>query len=185
MVELAQQQPNATPVYIRSDNHGWIPALQLKTFDGKATVSVPKAQDEKDILYCAKPSPKFKYHDNQVIELKDYPDKVLPMQNVDSSGMVEDYKDMADLPFLHEVRMVLDDMMAVVVVVVCFDGRKPPLTLRFANLSWFPVHRTTSNTTGGHSLQSQVSPCARKALYASRRYDCCHEPLHVAPRALQ
>jgi hypothetical protein len=122
---------------------------------------VPKAQDEKDILYCAKPSPKFKYHDNQVIELKDYPDKVLPMQNVDSSGMVEDYKDMADLPFLHEVRMVLDDMMVVVVVVVCFVGRKPPLTLPFAKLSLFPVYcTTTNNRRRPYSTISSIVTCA-------------------------
>jgi hypothetical protein len=100
---LEPVKPNATHVYIRSDDHGWIPALQLKTFDGRATVSVPKVKDEKDILYCAKPSKKFKYHDNQVIELKDYPGNVLPMQNVDSNGMIQDYQDMADLPFLNEV----------------------------------------------------------------------------------
>lgn len=101
MVEM--EKPNATPVFVRSEDHGWLPAMQLKTFDGKATVSVPKIKDEKDILYCAKPSKKFKYHENKVIALKDYPDNVLPMQNVNSNGLIEDYKDMADLPFLHEV----------------------------------------------------------------------------------
>jgi hypothetical protein len=132
MVELAKQpKTTTTPVYIRSDDHGWIPVLQLKTFDGKATVSVPKVKDEKDILYCATPSQKFKYHDNQVIELKDYPDQVLPMQNVDSNGIVEDYKDMADLPFLHEVRCYYSFGVLLLLLLLAVDGKSVAHT-RFA-----------------------------------------------------
>ena len=37
-----------TPVYFKSANHIWVPALQLKSASGKAVVSVPKFKDEKD-----------------------------------------------------------------------------------------------------------------------------------------
>jgi hypothetical protein len=90
-----------TPVYFKSANHIWVPALQLKSASGKAVVSVPKFKDEKDMLQC---EPKGKYHDNQTVDLKEYPNNVLPMQNVDASGNLEEYKDMVDLPFMHEVR---------------------------------------------------------------------------------
>ena len=56
------------------------------------------------MLNCAKASKTFKYHDNQIIDLSTYPTGHLPMQNVDQNGNLEDYKDMVDLPFMHEVR---------------------------------------------------------------------------------
>lgn len=99
-------KPKITHVFLRDKEHCWVPALQLKTNDGKATVSVPKFKHEKDMLNCAKASKTFRYHDNQVIDLKDYPNGVLPMQNVDSNGNPEDYKDMVDLPFMHEAAIL-------------------------------------------------------------------------------
>ena len=99
-----QQKPIATPVYLRSADHTWIPALQLKTFDGKAVVSVPKFPNEKDMMHCSKSSKTFRYHDNQIVNMADYPNNVLPMQNVDCNGNLEEYMDMVDLPFMHEVR---------------------------------------------------------------------------------
>lgn len=98
-----EEDPKVTPVYIKSKESTWVPALQLKTYNGRATVSVPKFKSEREMLNCAKASRTLKY-ENQVIDLKDYENGVLPMQNVDSNGNVEDYKDMVDLPFMHEVR---------------------------------------------------------------------------------
>lgn len=96
-----EEKTKVTPVYLKSVDHTWIPALQLKTHNGKATVSVPNFKDVNDVLQCES---KGRYHENQIVELKDYPNNVLPMQNVDSSGNLEEYRDMVDLPFLHEVR---------------------------------------------------------------------------------
>lgn len=93
---------DVTPVYIRvSDERRWVPALQFKSRNGKATVVVPKFNTEQEILSC---SNQKKFHDSQVIQLKEYDNGVLPMQNVDSNDHIEDYKDMVDLPFMHEVR---------------------------------------------------------------------------------
>jgi len=104
MVHEKKNKANkATPVYVRSDENCWVPALQLKTYNGKATVSIPVFKTEQDMLCCGKASRKQRYHDNQVIELSDYPDGALPMQNVDKNGSLQDYKDMVDLPFMHEV----------------------------------------------------------------------------------
>jgi hypothetical protein len=102
-----EEAPKVTPVYIRSADHSWVPALQLKTLDGKATVSVPKfSSGEKDMLQCLKASKQFPYQaNNQSVDLKEYPNSLLPVQNVDSNGNLEDYKDMVDLPFMHEVRI--------------------------------------------------------------------------------
>lgn len=95
-----------TPVYLKSVNHTWIPALQLKVHNGKATVGVPKFNNgEIDMMTCSKASKNFPYHDNQVVDLKDYSNGILPLQNVDSNGNLEEHKDMVDLPFMHEVRI--------------------------------------------------------------------------------
>jgi hypothetical protein len=104
---VQEEKPKIVPVYLRSADHSWIPALQLKTNDGKAVVSVPKfVKGENDMMSCLTASKQFPYQaNNQVIDLKDYPNSVLPMQNVDSNGNLEEYKDMVDLPFMHEVRI--------------------------------------------------------------------------------
>jgi hypothetical protein len=91
---VAANTNTVTHVYLRSNEHEWIPALQLKSVDGKATVAVPRFNNERDMLNCAKASKHFKYVNN-----------VLPMANVDSSGNPEEYKDMVNLPFMHEVRV--------------------------------------------------------------------------------
>jgi hypothetical protein len=99
-----QEAPKITPVYLKSADNTWIPALQLKVHDGKATVKVPKFKNEKDMMNCGKESKTCPYHEHQIVDLKDYPNGLLPMQNVDSNGNLEEYKDMVDLPFMHEVR---------------------------------------------------------------------------------
>lgn len=93
-----------TPVYIKSNENVWVPALQLKTHEGKATVSVPKFRNEQAMMHCSKKSKTFKYHDNQVVDMSGYENGHLPLQNTDSNGNLEEYKDMVDLPFMHEVR---------------------------------------------------------------------------------
>lgn len=100
---VPEKKSKATPVYVRSDENCWVPALQLKTYNGKATVSVPVFKTEQNMLGCGKASRKQRYNENQIVELKHYPGGALPLQNVDSNGSLQDFKDMVDLPFMHEV----------------------------------------------------------------------------------
>lgn len=103
---MKQGVNEVTPVYIRSDDNAWIPALQIKVHPckTKATVAVPQYKNEAEMLNCETSSESYKFRKNQVISLKDYPSNVLPMQNVDCSGNLDDHSDMVDLPFMHEVR---------------------------------------------------------------------------------
>ncbi len=94
-----------TPVYLKSAAHGWIPAVQLKQVAGgkMARVAVPKFKHENDVLTCGKMT-KAQLMDTIDIPFADYDNNVLPVQNVDANGNLEDYKDMVELPFMHEVR---------------------------------------------------------------------------------
>jgi hypothetical protein len=109
-------------VYIQNEEHSWVPALHLQTNGNKATVSVPVFKNEQDILSSGGVS-KMQYSKKQVINLVQYSKKqvinltkydnmILPMQNVDSKGALEDYRDMVAIPFLHEVSLGSQ---------VCFD----------------------------------------------------------------
>jgi len=103
-----ENEDKVSHVYLRTEEHGWVPALQLKAHDdGKhATVAVPVFKKEHDMLQCLPRSDKnTRYQENQVVDLTEYPNHVLPMQNVDANGRLEEYKDMVELPFLHEVRV--------------------------------------------------------------------------------
>jgi len=99
---MSANNETVTPVYIKSSENAWVPALQLKTYNGKAIVAVPRYKTEQEMLECGEKSRNYKYHNNQIIDLKDYNNGVLPMQNVDSSGMLEDFMELKDLPFMHE-----------------------------------------------------------------------------------
>ena len=95
-----------THVYLPSAEHGWLPALQLKSSDNKATVAVPKFRKEDDLLTCTRTDRwHYYYQDNQIVDLAKFPNNVLPMQNVDHNGNLVEYKDMVELPFMHEVRI--------------------------------------------------------------------------------
>jgi hypothetical protein len=89
-------------VYLKSEDNCWIPALQFKSDGETATITIPQFKAEQAMLSTG--AGKEKFSDNRIIDLSDYPNKVLPMQNVDSAGNLEEYKDMVELPFLHEVR---------------------------------------------------------------------------------
>lgn len=65
------------------------------------------------MLNCEEPSRKNRYHDNQLVDLKDYPNGVLPMQNVDANGRLDDYKEMVDLPSMSEVRSLRSSVFVV------------------------------------------------------------------------
>jgi hypothetical protein len=138
MASDRDDKQKVTPVYLRSAQNVWVPALQLKTHNGKATVAVPKVKSEQDMLHCAKASKTFRYHDNETIDLKEYPNGALPLQNVDCNGNLEDHMDMVDLPFMHEVRSN-SSLIALTPASLCSNLCGSPLCC-----------------AGCHSVQSQV-----------------------------
>jgi hypothetical protein len=89
-----------TLVYIKHPTLAWIPARLDKQEGDKAYVSVPQYADEQSIGRV--PAKKFV---EQVVNLKDYPHQVLPLQNVDSNGGPIVYPDMVTLAYLHEVNL--------------------------------------------------------------------------------
>jgi hypothetical protein len=111
-IGLQRQATKETPVYIKSDQHVWVPALQVKTdnLTNTATVFVPNCKNEQDMLTLRSSNLSGKQNDQKVlVDLKQYPNNVLPMQNVNANtGNLEDYKDMVNLPFLHEVGIVIE-----------------------------------------------------------------------------
>jgi hypothetical protein len=88
-------------VYIKHPDFAWVPAVLLEQDGDKAKVSVPQYPSEQLILSDGGKGAKGKKE--QTINLKDYPHKVLPLQNVDANGMLVECADMVKLPYLHEV----------------------------------------------------------------------------------
>lgn len=87
-------------VYIKDPKFAWVPGTVLKTEGTKATVSVPQYKDEQSITSDNGRS--AKKPKETVVNLKDYANGVLPLQNVDKNGMLVEYADMVKLPSLHE-----------------------------------------------------------------------------------
>jgi len=71
-------------VYIRCANECWAPA-RLIASDGKSATVQLQGNERKTVL------------------LADYPNSVLPLQNVDASGRLNPVDDMVNLSSLHEV----------------------------------------------------------------------------------
>jgi len=92
-------------VYILSKEFAWHPATLTKTEGKKAHVKVPIYADEKSI--CSDGGRGAKKSEDQVIDLKHYTANVLPLQNVDANGDLIMFPDMVELPYLHEVRLML------------------------------------------------------------------------------
>jgi hypothetical protein len=94
-----KQQSN---VYIMDPDFGWRPAVLEGEQGDFAIVSVPEYKDEQSMACdggrLAKSFEKFK------VNLRDYPHRVLPLQNVDANACLVEYPDMVRLPYLHEVR---------------------------------------------------------------------------------
>ena len=91
-------------VYLRSNDHAWIPAKVLEQADGsdQVVVKIPIYKNEKLIVSDGgKSAQRFK---KAAVPLHDYPNQALPLQNVDENGKLVVVDDMVDLAFLHEVR---------------------------------------------------------------------------------
>lgn len=90
-----------TLVYIKHPEYAWIPAKLDKSEGDKAYVSVPQYKDQQSIQSDGGKGAKKSIE--EVVNLKDYPHKVLPLQNVDSNGNLVEHPDMVQLAYLHEV----------------------------------------------------------------------------------
>jgi hypothetical protein len=90
-----------TFVYVHDKEFAWVPARLIETKGDKAVVSIPKYANEQAIVSDGGRSGKGV--EERTVNLKDYPHKVLPLQNVDGKGNLHQYADMVHLPYLHEV----------------------------------------------------------------------------------
>ena len=88
-------------VYILDQQYAWRPAILDDTKGDKAFVTVPEYPDEQSMMSDGGRG--AKKGEQRTIDLKQYPHKVLPLQNVDSGGNLTMFADMVKLPYLHEV----------------------------------------------------------------------------------
>jgi len=94
----------ANNVYVRSDDYAWIPARLVEQEGDIAKVAIPQYDSEEKILSDGgKGATGFK---SAKINLKDYPNRALPLQNVGKSGSLKEVDDMVDLPYLHEAAIL-------------------------------------------------------------------------------
>mmetsp|Transcript_14165 Transcript_14165/g.20880 ORF Transcript_14165/g.20880 Transcript_14165/m.20880 type:complete len:1338 (+) Transcript_14165:175-4188(+) len=104
---------NQTAVYIQSTPHAWVPARiiqsSLSTNSTTLQVRVANYEEEADIQSDGRDALGGRaLRDSEVVDvnLSDYEDGVLPLQNVDESGVLVEVEDMVDLPFLHEAAIL-------------------------------------------------------------------------------
>jgi hypothetical protein len=93
-------EAQATNVFVMDKEFGWRPAIQEKVTGDKATVTLLQFNNEQD-MQCKQNAKKG---ETITVKLSDYPDAVLPLQNVDANGNLVAFSDMVKLPYLHEVR---------------------------------------------------------------------------------
>lgn len=99
---MGKGEKKDTFVYVHDKQFAWIPGTLVSSSGDKAVVSCPKYASEQAI--CSDGGKTAKGVEERTINLKDYPHKVLPLQNVNGSGNLEAFPDMVQLPYLHEVR---------------------------------------------------------------------------------
>ena len=98
-------------VYIRSKEHKWTPARLIQIDGETATVQVPV-----DVHLSTTGPTK-----EETVKLSDYPNQVLPLQNVDQNGELKAVEDMVILPFLHEVCRPSNESKRAHLIIACTD----------------------------------------------------------------
>lgn len=83
-------------MYIQSAEHAWVPGRVIKSDSKSATVVVQNYTSEEEMLVNAATTTGTKVHE-VTVNLKDYKDGVLPMQNVDDRGKLGNHEDMVNL----------------------------------------------------------------------------------------
>ena len=109
----ANADQTSNRVYIKSEEHGWLPAKLVSHHaadgdcssggGGSVTVSVRKYADQNHIQSDGDGPGKT---EQITIDLSDYDGRVLPLQNVHEDGTLRMVPDMVDLPFLHEAAIL-------------------------------------------------------------------------------
>ena len=103
---------SASNVFVKDKEWGWVPAVQQKLNGDKAVVKVWTYPNEQAVACDGGRAAKGK-GEERTVNLKDYPNHVLPLQNVDAQGNLTEFADMVKLPYLHEARMqILDNFPA-------------------------------------------------------------------------
>ena len=110
--EVDAGSSNANHVYVISDQFSWMPARVVeysKTDPNQVLVSIAAYKDE-DSIQSGSSSSKGQgmagaraQTTTITIDLSYYPNRSLPLQNVNEDGLLQQVEDMVDLPFLHEV----------------------------------------------------------------------------------
>lgn len=111
---MSESENTSNRVYVKSAEFGWLPAKIANTpadGPGKVKISIKKYVDDEQIPSCEVTTSQKKRskRDKKIqtieidINLDDYTDKVIPLQNVDEDGKLKEVEDMVDLSFLHEV----------------------------------------------------------------------------------
>ena len=98
-------------VYILDKEHSWIPAIVKERISNVVHLSVPQYKNEQAIQ-CDGGRAASKGFRTETIDLNDdqnqikYPNRYLPLQNVNNEGLLQVVDDMVDLPFLHEAAIL-------------------------------------------------------------------------------
>lgn len=101
MGKKTSAEATSSGVYCLDKEFAWVPARLVSQEGEKAVVSIPTYADEASILTDGGAGAKS--WREETINLKHYPGKTLPLQNM-INGKLNEKEDMVDLPFLHEVR---------------------------------------------------------------------------------
>ena len=104
-------------VYIQSKDHAWVPARLLETSGDEAKVSVPNYKDEQSMQSDGGRGARGTTP--MTVKLSTYPNKALPLQNVNEDGTLKEHEDMVDLPFLHEVSR--EELVSLKMLAICTD----------------------------------------------------------------
>lgn len=101
---MASDAGTSNNVYVLSKDHSWVPARVLEYKEGgkEIEVSIPQFKEE-DLIQSDGGRNSTNKRTTEIVKLAGYPNKSLPLQNVDEQGNLQEVEDMVDLPFLHEV----------------------------------------------------------------------------------
>lgn len=95
-------------VYVLDKDYAWIPALLVDQTKDQATVSVMEYSNEHEITGSNNVNDDGGRRKKKTVtvNLKDYPNGTLPLQNVSADGAVHAVPDMIELSFLHEAAIL-------------------------------------------------------------------------------